>query len=238
MPQIPVDFPAPKPHRPILTPLQTARGSRSSTKNLQGRSISVSRPVLIAQMESSRIPEHPAIVPFTKPAGPPPSRPPRPDSLDEEVLMFMRESGTRMCLPTNNRVSSSTATASTPRSNASSIEARLGFPSGHGTPRSYSIESPLAARFTLDPSKPLSVRGSTGSVKVYSRFSEYIKAQQAGYAVDGVDADDREVGPVEQYRADKDGDWKLEKRISRGPGGNPGMLFRDRWGGFHFVADI
>jgi hypothetical protein len=31
----------------------------------------------------------------------------------------------------------------------------------------------------------------------------------------------------------------LEKRISQSRDGKAGgMLFRDRWGGFHFVADI
>ena len=56
---------------------------------------------------------------------------------------------------------------------------------------------------------------------------------------DGVDPEDREVGPIELYRAGKQGDWVLEKRVSGGVDGKGGgMLFRDRWGGFHFVADI
>ncbi|KAF1851086.1 uncharacterized protein K460DRAFT_401113 [Cucurbitaria berberidis CBS 394.84] len=231
VPQIPVEPPAPKAYRPSI------RDSRSSIINSQGRSISISRPTLIAQLSSAPISVRPATVPFTKPVGTPPSRPPRPDSLSEETLAFMQE-GTRMCLSMGNRVSASTATCSTPRSQASSIEARLGFPSGHGTPRSYSIDSPLAARFPLDPSQPLPVRDSTGSITGYSRFSGYIKAHQAGYAVDGVDSEDRELGPIEQYQNSKEGDWTLERRISKGPNGNPGMLFRDRWGGFHFVADI
>jgi hypothetical protein len=70
---------------------------------------------------------------------------------------------------------------------------------------------------------------------VTSRFSD---ARAGGYAGDGVDEADREMGPMEQYDRGKEGDWKLEKRISKGPNGNPGMLFRDRWGAFHFVADI
>jgi hypothetical protein len=151
----------------------------------------------------------------------------------------MRESGTRMVLPSSNRGSASTATASTPRSQTSSIEAHLGFPSGNGTPRSCSIESPLAARFALDPNQRLPVRDSSGDVK-HSRFSEYVRyKEQDKHAVDGVDDDDREVGPIEQYRASKEGDWTVEKRVSHGKDGKPGgMLFRDRWGGFHFVADI
>ena len=144
-----------------------------------------------------------------------------------------------MVLSPSNRGSASTATASTPRSQASSIEARLGFPSGHGTPRSSSLESPLAARFNPDPSLRLPVRDSSGSL-VYSRFSEYVEYQRRGVHVsDGVDREDREVGPIELYRAGKQGDWVLEKRVSGGVDGKGGgMLFRDRWGGFHFVADI
>jgi hypothetical protein len=149
----------------------------------------------------------------------------------------MKDSGTRMVLPGSNRASNSTASASTPRSHASSVEARLGLPSGHGTPRNYSLDSPLAARFPTDVLQPLQVRDSTGSVKI-SRFSEYLKAHQnGGYAGDGVDAEDRDVGPIEQYDASKEGEWTLEKRVSKGSG-HPGMLFRDRNAGFHFVADI
>ncbi|CAO2649409.1 Nn.00g067940.m01.CDS01 [Neocucurbitaria sp. VM-36] len=238
VPQIPVETSTFKSRRPVLTPLHVTRGSRSSIASLQGRSISISRPTLTAQLSNQSILEHPFTVPFTKPTGPAPPRPPRPDSLDEETVAFMQDSGTRMCLPTSNRVSASTATCSTPRSHASSIEARLGFPSGHGIPSNYSLDSPLAARFPQDPLQPLPVSDSTGSTKGYSRFSEYLMSQHPGYAVDGVDVEDREVGPIEQYRRSKEGDWTLERRVSKGPTGNPGMLFRDRWGGFHFVADI
>ncbi|KAL1793443.1 hypothetical protein ACET3X_008425 [Alternaria dauci] len=229
-----------KPRRPVLTPLAVARGSRISLTKGQGRSISISRPQLMAQLCSPPILENPITVPFEKRTGPPPIRPPRPDSLDDETLAFMRESGTRMVLPSSNRASASTATVSTSRSQASSIEARLGFPSGCGTaPRSCSLESPLAARFMLDPNRCLPVRDSSGSVG-YSRFSEYVRHRHDGMrAPDGVDAEDREIGPIEQYDVSKEGDWMLEKRISYGRDGNGGgMLFRDRWGGFHFVADI
>jgi hypothetical protein len=45
--------------------------------------------------------------------------------------------------------------------------------------------------------------------------------------------------PMELFRATKDGgDWTLEKRTSGGTGGNPGMLFKDGSGGWHFVADL
>lgn len=119
-------------------------------------------------------------------------------------------------------MSDSTASSATPRSHTSSIEARLGLPSGYGTPRNYSLDSPLAARF------PLEIRDSVGSGY----------ARGGGYAGDGVDEADRETGPMEIYDGSREGDWKLEKRVSLGPSGNPGMLFRDRWGAFHFVADI
>jgi hypothetical protein len=52
-----------------------------------------------------------------------------------------------------------------------------------------------------------------------------------------VDPEDRELGPIEVYRASKCGDWVLEKRVS-GRLGERGMLFKDRWGGWHFVLDI
>ncbi|KAI4708666.1 hypothetical protein J4E89_006722 [Alternaria sp. Ai002NY15] len=239
VPQIPTSVPLSKARRPVLTSLSTARTSRASLVKAQNRSVSISRPQLMAQLCSPPIPEDHVTVPFEKRPGPPPPRPPRPDSLDEETLAFMRESGTRMVLPSSNRGSTSTATASTPRSQASSIAARLGFPSGHGTPRTCSIESPLAARFTPDPNQALPVRDSSGDL-VLSRFSEYVRyQQQRSHAVDGVDAEDREVGPIELWDPSKEGDWTLEKRISQGRDGRPGgMLFRDRWGGFHFVADI
>lgn len=229
-----------KSRRPVLTPSAAARGSRISLTKAQGRSISISRPRLMAQLCSPPILENPITVPFEKRPGPPPVRPPRPDSLDEETLAFMRESGTRIFLLSSNRGSASTATTSTPRSQSSSIEARLGFPSGCGTtPRSCSIESPLAARFMLDPNQRLTVRDSSDGMG-YSRFSEYVRYRHDSVrAADGVDAEDREIGPIERYDASKEGDWTLEKRVSQGRDGKGGgMLFRDRWGGFHFVADI
>ncbi|KAF1839096.1 hypothetical protein BDW02DRAFT_276469 [Decorospora gaudefroyi] len=239
MPQIPVDVPEPKARRSILAPPHSVRASRTSLPNSQGRSISISRPMLVAQFCSTPIPENLSTVPFRKRTGPPPSRPARPESLDEATMALM-QGGTRMVLPSNsNRGSASTATdSSTFRSNASSIEARLGFPTGYGTPRSRSLEAPLAARFPADPGYRLPVRDSSGSVR-YSRFSEYVRYQEGARAVDGVEAQDRELGPIEQYRTSKEGDWTLEKRISCGRDGQAGgMLFRDRWGRFHFVADV
>ncbi|RYO18590.1 hypothetical protein AA0111_g10701 [Alternaria arborescens] len=224
----------------MLLTVSAARGSHISHTKAQGRSISISRPRLMAQLCSPPILENPITVPFEKRPGPPPVRPPRPDSLDEETLAFMRESGTRIFLLSSNRGSASTATTSTSRSQSSSIEARLGFPSGCGTtPRSCSIESPLAARFMLDPNQRLTVRDSSDGMG-YSRFSEYVRYRHDSVrAADGVDAEDREIGPIERYDASKEGDWTLEKRVSQGRDGKGGgMLFRDRWGGFHFVADI
>jgi hypothetical protein len=62
---------------------------------------------------------------------------------------------------------------------------------------------------------------------------------QGTYASDGVKKEDREVGPIEQYRRSKQGDWKLEKKIRQGRDGKAGgMLFRDKFGAFHFVADV
>jgi hypothetical protein len=199
--------------------------------------VAISRPILLSQYSSLPIPRNAATVPFTKPIGPSPPRPPRPDSLDDETIAFMQQGGMRMVIGPNNRASNSTVSSFTPRSYSSSIEARLGLPSGHSTPRTDSLDSPLAARFPLDPFQPLPIRDSTGSV-TFSRFSEYVRAERGGYAGDGVDEDDRELGPLEQFDKTKDDQWTLEKRVSKGPNGNPGMLFRDKGGAFHFVADI
>lgn len=81
---------------------------------------------------------------------------------------------------------------------------------------------------------------SSVSVKDYGLISAYIKARQryvsASYD-DGVEACDREMGLVEIYDASKCADWTLERRVS-GKLGERGMLFRDRWGGWHLVVDI
>ncbi|KAH4068080.1 hypothetical protein HBI82_060030 [Parastagonospora nodorum] len=237
VPQIPVDPEAPQPRRLNLVPVHVPRNSRSSLILPQGGHAAISRPVHLPQYSNLPIPENAATVPFTKPAGPPQSRPSRPESLDAETMTFMQQSGMRMVIGTSNRASNSTASSSTPRSYTSSIEARLGFPSGHSTPRSDSLDSPLAARFPLDTFQPLPIRDSTGSLK-FSRFSEYVRAERGGYAGDGVDEADRELGPIEQFDKAKEDQWTLEKRVSQGPNGNSGMLFRDKAGAFHFVADI
>ncbi|KAH7087571.1 hypothetical protein FB567DRAFT_592249 [Paraphoma chrysanthemicola] len=238
-PQIPVGTEAPGSRRPSLTLYRSTRDSRSSSKGHQSRCVSISKPVALPQYSNVPIPENPVVVAFQKRAGPPPPRPGRPESLDDEIIAFMQQGGMRMVLTNTNRMSDSTASSSTPRSHASSIEGRLGLPSGNGSPRSYSLESPLAARFPLDALKPLPVRDSTGSVR-YSGFSQYVRNETGGFAYtsDGVDEEDRDLGPIELYDANKEGEWNLQKRISKGPNGNPGMLFRDRSGGFHFVADI
>jgi hypothetical protein len=231
-----VDPEEPLPRRSTLRPLDPKR-DRSKSIVGHNRNASISRPSLLPQYSRSPIPENPITFPFNKPLGPPPPRPPRPESLDDETLALMQQGGSRMVLLNSNRVSGSTAASSIPRSHTSSIEARLGLPSGLSTPRTNSLESPLAARFPLDVSQPLQVRDSTGSVTV-SRFSQWYKYECGGYAGDGLEEDDRDLGPIEQYEKSKEGQWKLVKRISRGPHGNPGMLFRDTMGAFHFVADI
>ncbi|KAL5119072.1 hypothetical protein ACEQ8H_002996 [Pleosporales sp. CAS-2024a] len=238
VPQIPVDpeaLPAPRGLEPLR--IHAARGSRSSLTPSEGGRVAISRPIPLPQYCSLPIPENAATVPFTKPDGPRPARPRRPDSLDDETIAFMQQSGMRTVIGPGNRASNSTASSGTPRSHCSSVEARLGLPSGHSTPRTSSLDSPLAARFPLDLSLPLPMRDSTGSVK-FSRFSDYVRSQRGGYAGDGVDEEDRELGPIEQFDQSKEGQWTVEKRVSKGPNGNPGMLFRDEAGSFHFVADI
>ncbi|KAF2028484.1 hypothetical protein EK21DRAFT_69647, partial [Setomelanomma holmii] len=238
-PQIPVDLQVLPPQKRSLTPLHTARSSRSSSKGKQSHCVFIGRPTAVPQYSSLPIPGIPITVQFEKRPGPPPSRPPRPESLDDDILAFMQQGGTRMVLTSANRMSDSTASASTPRSHVSSVASRLGPPCGTDSPRTHSLESSLAARFPMDPLKPLPVRDSTGSIR-YSAFSQYIRHETGGYAYisDGVDDEDRDLGPIEQYDPKKEGEWKLLKRVSQGSKGNPGTLFRDRSGGFHFVADI
>jgi hypothetical protein len=184
--------------------------------------------------------------------GPPPTRPERPGSgsVDEDLVALQRDSVTRTNVHTPNRAPTLTASTvssawSPTLSRIGSEEAysRLGPPSGHSSlssPRSPVFDSPLAANFPMDPNMPLPFRDSEGSILGYPRFSAYVKARQGygsrGYA-DGVEEGDRDLGPVEMYCEEKCGDWTLEKRVS-GRLGERGMLFRDRWGGWHLVRDI
>ena len=249
MPQIPIDTPTSKPRRPTIRPLESVRSARSS-RSSSGRALSISRPVSSTQVSQLPATFTPTKVPFTKPSGPPPPRPPRPENLDDELLTLMRDGSARMVLHTPHRARTLTvSTSSSARSRAltrvGSEEAytRLGLLSGHSSlssPKSPIFDSPLAVNFPLDPSRPLPFRDSSGSVKGYGRFSAYIKARQqysSSAYEDGVERDDRDMGPIEMYRESKCGDWTLERRVS-GKLGERGMLFKDRWGGWHFVADI
>ncbi|XPS76447.1 hypothetical protein M3J07_008496 [Ascochyta lentis] len=256
MPQLPIDTPTPKLHRPTLRPFESMRSARSS-RSSSGRVVSISRPILSTQITTTPTTPIPSTVPFTKPPGPPPQRPPRPDSLDDETIALMRDGSARMILHTPNRVrSTTTTTTTTTSSDQNSISTRAcseeaytrlglpsGLPSGHSSispPSTPISDSSLAANFPLDPSRPLPFRDSSGSVKGYGRFSAYIKARQqykSGGYDDGVDQEDREMGPIEQYRESKCGDWTLEARVS-GRLGEKGMVFKDRWGCWRFVADI
>jgi hypothetical protein len=162
----------------------------------------------------------------------------------------MRDGSARMILHTPNRactmtvsVSSSARSRTLTRVGSEEAYTRLGLPSGHSSlssPRSPIFDSPLAANFPLDPSRSLLFRDSSGSVKWHGRLSACINTREqysGGAYEDGVDRNDRELGPIEQYRESKCGDWTLERRIS-GKLGDRGMLFRDRWGGWHLVPDI
>ncbi len=90
-------------------------------------------------------------------------------------------------------------------------------------------------------------------MKGYGRFSAYIKAQQQyrcggydcdgygddGHEWDGVDKEDRDTGPLEMYSAERCADWVFVERVVKGSvRGRGGMVFRDREGGWHFVADV
>ncbi|KAF2999313.1 hypothetical protein E8E13_004933 [Curvularia kusanoi] len=110
------------------------------------------------------------------------------------------------------------------------------IPSGHSSfsPPRMPV-SPLAANFPQDANRPLPIRTSNGSVLGFGRFSAFVRAS-GGYP-DGVDPEDRELGPIELYREEKCVDWALIKRDS-GKLGQRGMMFKDRWGGLHFVLDI
>ncbi|KAJ4353696.1 uncharacterized protein N0V89_005426 [Didymosphaeria variabile] len=80
--------------------------SSSSGSPEQPRAYHISRPVLVPQPgPDSDVPPLPTTVKFTKPPGPPPTRPPRPDEEVDRELVAMRGSGiTRMGFEGNKRV--------------------------------------------------------------------------------------------------------------------------------------
>jgi hypothetical protein len=43
---------------------------------------------------------------------------------------------------------------------------------------------------------------------------------------------------MELFHGTNNGNWKLEKRISGGASGNPGSLFKDESGAWHFIPDL
>ncbi|KAF3038125.1 hypothetical protein E8E12_005717 [Didymella heteroderae] len=210
MPQIPVNTPAPKLHRPTLRPFESARSVRSSPSS-KGRITSISRP--ISSVQSQLPPDFdPYKVPFTKPTGPPPPRPARPEIVDKDLVAMARDGGARTMVHTPNRVRTLTVSTvcsawSPTLSRVGSEEAysRLGLPSGHSslsTPRSPIFDSPLASKFPMDPNMPLPFRDSDGSVLGYGRLSAYVKTRQgygSGGYEDGVEESDRDLGPIEMY---------------------------------------
>ncbi|KAL1608110.1 hypothetical protein SLS60_003049 [Paraconiothyrium brasiliense] len=80
--------------------------SSSSSSSKQPGPFHISRPVLVPQPGSdSDVPPLPATVKFTKPPGPPPTRPQRPHEEVDQELTAMRGSGvTRLGFGSNNRV--------------------------------------------------------------------------------------------------------------------------------------
>ncbi|KAH8725233.1 hypothetical protein GQ44DRAFT_707366 [Phaeosphaeriaceae sp. PMI808] len=239
---VPAEWSPPPPPSPQISvdPISTyststtspsARHSRSSIGPHRGRGVSISsisRPTLIPQNSDLSVPDIPTTVPFKKRAGPPPPRPPRPASLEADTIAFMQESATRMVLPNSYRSSNSTTDSIAPNSQTSSIVARLGLFSGTGTQPNPSFDSPPQTRVSSDTPLPLPERNSAGSDNV-GRFSN------ARRVVDGADG---ELGSMEIYDPNRQGDWTVQERVCRGPNGNPGMLLRDRMGGFHFIPDI
>lgn len=154
--------------------------------------------------------------------------PPRPESLDEVTLEFMRSCGTRIMQAKNNHSSNDTTFSTAPPSSRVSVESRLCLPSGHKVASHFStIDSSRASVYPIDALQPSHWRDSTGNIR--------IREQVASSAVDD---SGRGEGPVEQYDSNMEGHWKLEKRCSQGPNGNPGMLFRDASGESRFVSDI
>ncbi|OAL51229.1 hypothetical protein IQ07DRAFT_643341 [Pyrenochaeta sp. DS3sAY3a] len=235
-PQISVDPDSP----PIpLPPRSALRRQRGYGSNSQRNRPNISRPMPPTHQPSDMpIPENHVTVPFTRPAGPPPPRPPRPASIDEDTLALMRDATARMVLPGVQGSASNTA-VSTPRPSASSsrsIETRLGIPSGHGAPRAPSLEATLAAPFPQDAAMPLPIQNKDGSFRGYSGFTKDLREKKGEGMPAGTKAE--ETGPIERFAEGKDGDWVMEKRVSKGPNGNPGVLWRHRSGGWHFVPDV
>jgi hypothetical protein len=222
LPQIPIGTP-PKHRRPTIEPTGSSRGRRSFGRSKPNAKLVISRPVLTPQ-PSDFEPTTFARVSFTRPEGPLPQRPPRPASLDEATLALIRDKGTRMVLPSTTRSSISTAPDS-----HSSASRRLGWPSGR-----TALRSPLTPCFS-SKSLPLvpkrRVRGSR-------YIAEYLRSI-SHHTRHATDPSGEPGASMELFRATKDGeDWTLEKRASGGTGGNPGMLFKDGSGGWHFVADL
>lgn len=227
----------------ILRPFKSARSSARSSRSTTPRPYNISQPVSCPQPALSPPSSPPFTVPLTKRPIPPPPRPPRPESIDDELLDLMLAGNSRMVLLHDSR--SRSATVTTTSSATSSFPSdgslsRFGL-SGHSSlsiPRPSS--DPLAVGFPRDPNRPLPRQDSNGDLKGYSRFSEFVREREryvSGGCGDGVDPEDRELGPIEVFRESRCGDWVLEKRVS-GQLGERGMLFRDRWGGWHFVPDI
>jgi hypothetical protein len=222
LPQIPINTP-PKPRRPTIEPPASSRSRRSFRRSKPNAKLVISRPVLTPQ-PSDFEPTTFARVSFTRPEGPPPQRPPRPASLDEATIALIRDKATRMVLPSTTRSSISTAPDS-----QSSASRRLGWPSGRTT-----LDSPLTPCLSRKSLPLIPKRRMRGSRYI----AEYLRSI-CHHKRHATDPSGEPEAPMELFRATKDGgDWTLEKRASGGTSENPGMLFKDGSGGWHFVADL
>ncbi|ENI02626.1 hypothetical protein COCC4DRAFT_25844 [Bipolaris maydis ATCC 48331] len=252
----------PPPPPPPLPKRSSNRPRRPALKKAKSSTGPISRPTPTSQ--DSNVPlllEHLTTTPFTPRNRSPPQRPPRPNAVENDTLMHMRHTNARMVLPVRPRPdttaspdpcpsSTSTSTASPTSSSSSSssstrhasaIASRLGIPTGHSAPRTASLAAPLAAPLAAripqhHPALRLPVCGADGSTR-YSRFSEFVAhCQPAAYQPLAPPAPVAEV-----YDRQREPEWVLERHLthaSPAAADAGGMVFRDRNGGFHFVANI
>lgn len=215
--------------------------SYSSVKSSQskGSRPSISRPILDEDLARQHHAFLPTTILYTRPSGPAPHRPRRPSSLDSTTLAFMRDTTARHCLPTRDRGLSMMTSQSTQSSQTSNhVTDYLGLFNGHSPPAAPRLATAFAVRLSnelvLSESSERIATATPPNISPESHnlfcTVQLIKSRKE--TATNLDPSD------EQYRPATSGDWRVEKRVSRGDNGNPGMLLRNESGEWHYVPDI
>ncbi|KAF2785697.1 hypothetical protein K505DRAFT_165707, partial [Melanomma pulvis-pyrius CBS 109.77] len=173
---------------------------------------------------------------FQRPTGPPPPRPERPDSLDSDIVAFMRAAATRTGLRTSgssagtqNRAHSSTLTRA-------SIEARLGLPSGRTPvpPVPPPTTNPPASPSTRFPNPAIdNLSDDDDNDNDSTRNNTLATAPENLRWSAGDDPAKREV-----WRQSNEGRWTTEQRVQGRPGMEGGTLYKDERGLRHLIRDV